>query len=245
MRIKRRIPGRRSLPGLCAVLVGLSLLAGCSGAGQTPPRTEIDAAIALFVSGQHERAVTEFEDLAQTIHDEETLREVYYYLGRSYLALGDNDRAIDSFAAGVSHGDTGPCVDYLEQLRALKEGTARNVRRSEQVTRRQLASLLVREFVFDGAEPPVPGDPDEAIRTAVGRGWMRALPDGALHGDATVTRAAFLVVMARLTADLGFGQTLLPPFADRLSERGTESVSGVDVSAAIEELATLRKNYGG
>lgn len=247
MRIRERITGRRSprVSVWCTGLVALALLAGCSGVGETPRRAEIDSAIALFVSGRYAAAIERLDELAAARTDPEELREVYYYLGRAYLEVGERDRAIDAFAAGVSYGDTGPCVAYLEQLRAVVEGEARNVRRSEIVSRRQLASLLVRQFVLDGAEPPVPEDADDSLREAVSRGWMERLPDGGLHGEAAVTRAAFYVTLARLTADLGVGGTVAGTYAGALSGRGREPVAGSEVAATLEEIAALRNDHGG
>jgi hypothetical protein len=226
------------------VLAGVALLAGCTGAGQTPRRADIDSAIALFVDGRYQQAIERFDALAANTQSDEILREVYTYLGRSYLALGQNDRAIDAFAAGVSCGDTGACVDYLEQLQAVISGDTRSMRRSETITRRQLASALAREFIFEG-DVTVPDDPDEILRQVTGRGWMDVLPDGALHGNATVTRAAFLVTMSRITSQFGFGRTLLWPLSVDLARRGSEPVGGAEVAATLEELAALRKQYGG
>lgn len=242
MRTRRRITGRRF--ALLAVLSGLTLLAGCSGAGKTPRRAEIDSAIALFVSGQYEQAIDRLDQLASTLDSDESLREVYYYLGRSHLALGQHHRAIDAFSAGVSYGDTGACVEYLEQLRVYVEGGERSVRRSETVTRSQLAAALARRLLFEDGEPD-PAAAGAALEQVVARGWMQALPDGALHGDATVTRAAFYVVMARVCADLGLGPGVLSPYRASLATRGTEAVSGAEVLGVLDELAAIRKTHGG
>jgi hypothetical protein len=241
--MSERITGRRSPLALCAGLIGLTLLVGCSGAGHTSRRAEIDSAVALFVSGHHQQAIARLEVLAQNLQSEENLREVYYYLGRAHLELGQHDRAIDAFSAGVSYGDNGACVEYLERLRALVEGDEGSIRRSETISRRQLASLLARHFMRE--DPAVPGDPDDVLRRVVGRGWMTPLPDGSLHGEATVTRAAFYVVLSRLTSQLGYGRTLLGSYAGTLATRGTEAVSGAEVVAALDDLAALVNDYGG
>jgi tetratricopeptide (TPR) repeat protein len=226
------------------VLAGVVVIAGCTGAGQTPRRADIDPAIALFVNGRYQQAIERFDELAGKTQSDETLREVYYYLGRAYLALGQNDRAIDAFAAGVSYGDNGACVDYLERLQAVIGGDVHSMRRSETITRRQLAAALARQFIVEDDET-IPGDPDEILRLVTSRGWMQTLPDGALHGNAVVTRSAFLVTLARITAGFGFGRTLLSPFTADLAGRGSEPVGGAEAAATLEELAALRNQYGG
>jgi tetratricopeptide (TPR) repeat protein len=244
MRSRRRITGRRF--ALCAVLSGLALLAGCSGAGKTPRRAEIDSAIALFVSAQYELAIDRLDELARTLDSDEALREVYYYLGRSHLALGQHHRAIDAFSAGVSYGDAGACVEYLEQLRAYVEGGERSVRRSETVTRAQLAAALARRLLVEDHEvEPSVIDPGAVIARVVARGWMEELPDGSFHGEAPVTRAAFYVVLARASAQLGYGQSVVAPYRASLATRGDEPVTGAEVSAVLEELAVIRKQHGG
>ncbi len=222
------------------------LLAGCSGAGKAPQRSEIDSAIALFVSGQYEQAIEHLDQLAETLQSEESLREVYYYLGRTHLALGQNNRAIDAFSAGVNYGDTGGSLDYLEQLRVFVEGRESSVRRSETVTRRQLASAMVRRFLLagEGNEPAV-GDPGAALEEVIARGWMQRLPDGALHGEDAVTRAALYVACARVSAQWGFGATVISGYRSTLASRGTETVTGAQVSDVLDDLAALRKQYGG
>jgi tetratricopeptide (TPR) repeat protein len=240
MQSAKRITGRRLALG--AVLTGL-IVAGCSGAGKEPSRTEIDPAIALFVSGHYQEAADRLDELAQTLESDESLREVYYYLGRCYLELGRNDRAIEAFSAGVSYGDTGGCVDYLERLQAYVETGERGVRLSERLTRRQLAAEIARAVpeVMGAGAGSGPGDPDATLRAVVERGWMRALPDGKLHGDAEVTRAALYVTLSRVANDLGVGGDLLAGYRAAFAARGTESVRGTEASALLDEIARARK----
>lgn len=252
MRTRLRITGRRSArgcgrrnSGLCVVLIALAFFAGCTGAGKTPRRGDIDPAIALFIAGHYAQAVERLGRLAATLESSEDLREVYYYLGRAYLALGERNRAIDAFSAGVSYGDTGACLEYLDRLRTVVQGEEHSVRRSEMVTRRQLAALLVREFAPGEADSTRVADADAPLRRSVALGWMPALPDGATHGEVAVTRAAFYVTMARLTGQLGYGRTVIAPYARSLTARGREPVNGREVTAVFDELSVLRKQHGG
>jgi hypothetical protein len=220
---------------LCAVLTGLTMLAGCSGATRSP---RIDPAIALFVSGQYEQAIERLNDLAASLESEAALREVYYYLGRSHLALGHHHRAIDAFSAGVAYGDTGACVEYLEQLRTVIAGEEKSVVRSERVTRRQLAAAIARRFLGGDSS-------DESLRDVVANGWMAMLPDGSFHGDAHVTRASLYVVCSRMLAQWGLDTGVLGPYREGTAVRGGEPVSGAEVSSLLDELVMLRKRNGG
>jgi tetratricopeptide (TPR) repeat protein len=239
---KTRVTGCRIV--LCAVVTGV-VLAGCSGAGREPGRAEIDPAIALFVSGAYPEAIDRLTEIAGSTNSEETLREVYYYLGRSYLALGANDRAIEAFSAGVSYGDTGACVDYLEQLQAYVETREGSMRRSEDVSRRQLASGLLRSALGDAEVTATVDDPDSALRRVVERGWMRALPDGGLHGDAPVTRASLYVILSRVAADLGIDPRALDELRASFVECGAQPVMGPEVSALLDAISNARKRNGG
>jgi len=244
MRCTTRVTGRRFVPWV--VLVGV-LAAGCSGPSRTPAGKAIDPAVALFVSGQYPQAIERLQQLAASTRSEEELREIYYYLGRSYLAMGRADQAIDAFSAGVAYGDRGACVEYLEQLQAYVGTREGSMLRSEDVTRRQLAAGLLRRVIGEsGGEGTTSfDDPDAALRVVVERGWMRALPDGQLHGDAAVTRAALYVVMSRVVADLGLDARSLDEYRTTFTERGSERVTGPEVMSLLDTIAGMRKGHGG
>jgi len=58
------------------------------------------------------------------------------------------------------------------------------------------------------------------LETAVREGWIAPLPDGELHKDATVTHAAFAVMLERLCRQLGCpGASGIPADDDPISGR--------------------------
>jgi len=186
----KRITGAR-----CACVVALLLVAmGCRPGTQS----ETDPAIALYLEGRYDEAVTSLEGLLDTAADDRTRIEIYYYLGRSYMALDDMSAAVEAFSAGVRLGDRGPCLEYLERLQPRFEGTPDAIRRMPAVTRGQLCALVLRWMTPADAEPPA-GVPIELVAE---RGWIRRLPDGSLHPEAAVTRSALYVFMARMCADI-------------------------------------------
>jgi len=217
MPIMKRITGAR-----CACVVALLLAAiGC----RPGTHNEIDPAIALYLEGRYEEAIESFESLLDTADDDRTRIEIYYFLGRSYMQLDDMSAAVDAFGAGVQLGDRGPCLEYLQLLQPRFEGAPEAIRRLPAVTRGQMCSLVARWVAASrGALPS--GAPIEAIAA---RGWIARMPDGELHAEAEVTRAALHVFIARMCVDIpctGGG-----PGAYPLSD---ETVTGIELVQRLE-----------
>ena len=215
----KRITGAR-----CACVVALLLAAvGCRPGTQN----EIDPAIALYLEGRYEEAIESFESLLETAEDDRTRIEIYYFLGRSYMQLDDTSAAVDAFSTGVQLGDRGPCLEYLQMLRARFEGAPDAIKRLPVVTRGQLCALVLRWVASaQGAVPS--GEPTEEIAA---RGWITRMPDGGLHPEAEVTRAALNVFMARMCEDIectGGGPGPYP-FSD-------QTVNGIEVVQRLEAI---------
>jgi tetratricopeptide (TPR) repeat protein len=208
MPIMKRITGAR-----CACVAALLLIAvGCRPGTQS----EVDPAIALYLEGRYEEAIASFEALLDTAEDDRTRIEIYYYLGRSYMAVDEMASAVEAFGAGVRLGDRGPCLEYLERLQPQFEGTPDAIRRMPAVTRGQLCALVVRWATPPDATPPE-GVPIELVAE---RGWIRRLPDGSLHPEAAVTRSALYVFIARMCADIackGGGRDTYPLSDDTIT----------------------------
>ncbi len=185
------------------VLAGLLLIA-CSpkGSGIGDYSPSLDPAVELFVQGRYEEAASAFEALSDRVRSKDGLVELYLYLGRAYMAMGQYDRAIDAFAAGVSYGGGGPFQEYLERLGRMKDGSPENIAKAETITRLQLALLIDRLVLGAGPDVDAPsgaGPSGETVNSdAVKNGIVTALPDGDFHGGDKVSRAAFYVVVCRL-----------------------------------------------
>jgi hypothetical protein len=83
------------------------------------------------------------------------------------------------------------------------------------------------------------------MRGVVERGWMQRLPDGSLHPDARVTRAAFYVVCSRLVADFGPSTNPTRLYRVDVAERGAQWLPGAEALKVLDELVALRKRDGG
>jgi tetratricopeptide (TPR) repeat protein len=219
MPIMKRITGAR-----CACVVALLLAAiGCRPGTQN----EIDPAVALYLEGRYDEAIEAFESLLDTADNDDTRNEIYYFLGRSYMAKDDMSAAVDAFSAGVHLGDRGPCLEYLQMLQPRFEGAPAAIRRLPAVTRGQLSALVIR-WVAAGHGAVPSGVPIEQMAE---RGWLRRLPDGQLHPEAEVTRASLHVFMARMCADIGCvgGTAGAYPLSD-------ETITGIELLQRLERV---------
>jgi len=180
------------------VIAGCATLAACSSSGPAPRGGEIDPAVALFVSERYAEAASAFAEVIDGEAAPEVKREACYYLGRAYLALGEERRALDAFATGVRLGDEGPCVAYLNELQLRLAGDPDQVRILTTITRAQAAGL-VAHMLSARSRPLVAGEesPFDALLRV---GWLERLPDGATHPEAAMTRASFHVMLERMCA---------------------------------------------
>ncbi len=218
---------------------------------------ELDKAVRSYIAGDYENAVERLESLTGKARTEEQFQEVYLYLGRSYLAMDRHHSAIDAFVAGKAHGGGSVFDEYLQRLGAIVSGTPVNVARTDQVTRAQLIVLLERMFYqHEAASAGGSGGSrvgDRAIdqMDPVVRGLVPVLPDGDLHADAPVTRAAFYVVVKRLIADRQIdadtGLLFDGGFEWMLESGDNDShhVTGKEVVTTLERVAAAKNTYGG
>jgi hypothetical protein len=227
-----------------------------AGSGDWSGNEEWNRAVGAFISGDYGDAVARLEGLEGKAETEEQLQEVYWYLGRCYLATNQYHRAIDAFAAGKAHGGGVVFDEYLRELDALVSGDPDNVVRSEKITRVQLAVLIERMF-FGGPggaseqSPETVGGAVSEKLTSVERGVMIRLPDGQFHPDAYVTRAVFYVTVSRLILEKGIdvdmGVLFEGGFAWVLSDDEDDGtlVTGKEVVAALRRVAAAQNTYGG
>jgi hypothetical protein len=229
----QRISGSR-----CAlVIVGCAALVACATPGPAPRGGEVDPGVALFVSGRYAEAVAAFEAVLDGGAEPAVKREACYYLGRAYLELGDERAAIDAFATGVRLGDEGPCLAYLEWLQSRLAGDPGHVRRMTVVSRTHMAGL-VAHMLSERNRPVVAAD-EAPLDALVRMGWLERLPDGALHGEAAVTRASFYVMLSRMCAQTPCAGAL-PPFP-----REAEPITGPEAMAALERALDGKGSHGG
>ncbi|MDH4037309.1 MAG: hypothetical protein OEX18_07805 [Candidatus Krumholzibacteria bacterium] len=235
-------PGHRNSPVRWIIVLAAVALA-CSPSASVDKRSDLDRAVALYVTGDYRGAVDRLQNIARSAPDDATRREAYTYLGRSYIALGDTQAAIDAFSLGVEYGDRGPCVEYLEVLKRYQEGSPEGLHILATITRGELAGAAVR--VLGDGRPLDPGGPTP-IELAEKRGWFPALPDGGVHADAPVTRAALYAFVGRVLAGAG-----LPERADQVMPGGyrramndPEPVSGSDAMAVLERVRALKEKNG-
>jgi hypothetical protein len=230
---------------LAALALGGGL--ACSPAHTADPRSDLDRAVAVFVAGDYETAVRKLSAVSSSTTDEAVRREAYLYIGRSEMALGDTDAAMTAFSHGVEHGDTGPCVDYIEVLKQYQEGSPQGLHIIDAISRAQLAGAVVRMFDPGASDAKVfdPRGPTPIAR-AEQRGWLPALPDGNDHAEDPVTAAALYMLVANVLADLG-----MPGRADDVFPGGyaaaaqkMEPVSGREALAALERVRTLQETHG-
>jgi hypothetical protein len=209
-----------------------------------------------FISGDYADAAARFENLADKAKTEEQLRDVYWYLGRVYLAAGQYNGAIDAFTTGRAHGGGVEFDEYLRQLDALVSGDPDNVVRSERITRVQLAVLIDRMFFTDrdaGGEQSPPAHTGELSGQleSVERGVMDSLPDGRFHPEAFVTRGAFYVAVSKLirveNIDVDTGVLFQNGFAWVLDggEDDGKFITGKEAVGVLERVAAGQNSYGG
>ena len=238
-------PTRRTLSPRIGLALWLAALLACAPTADVPPPSDFDRAVSRFVAGDYEAAIAEMEKLAASTTDEAVRRDAYTYLGRSHMALGRTDEAVEAFTLGVNSGDRGVCVAYLELLRQYVEGSPGTLHTRDVLTRAQLAGAIVRLMGGDGGDEPGPAGPTP-LATAAARGWMPALPDGDERADLAVTRAALYVVVARLLAEGGVpgGPGAVWPGGYRQAMAATDPVSGTEAMAILERVKTMRENHG-
>lgn len=235
------------------------LISSCSSGVRSDRGTKLDRAIESFIAGDYDAAVSRLEDLAESTESAEELRQVYLYLGRSYVAKGQYPRAIDAFNAGMALGESSPFDEYLTRLGVVVSGAPQAVAMSGQVTRAQLAALIDQMF-YDGLGKV--GDTSRHVTRegtvseleSVKRGVVPVLPDGDFHPDALVTRAALYAVVARLVADIGT-QEAPSDFVDGgygwVKAGGGDGlaasplVTGKETLAILEQVAKAGQSLGG
>jgi len=220
-----------------AALVSIAAVLACSSAPPSP-RSELDRAVESFVDGNYAKAVEQLEAVIAANEDPVLRREAYAYLGRSHMALGETDLAVDAFNRGVKLGDRGPCVAYLEILKQQIEGQPSGLHMSDVLTRGQMAGAIARMFlggVSTDAAAPSP------IAQVESKGWMPAMPDGADHANEPVTHAALYVVASRILYDAGASDQAdrVMPGGYRAAARKTEPVSGSEGLAILERVRSL------
>jgi len=164
---------------------------------------ELNRAVESFIAGDFQDAVRRLEELAPKTDSEEELREVYYYLGRSYLVLEEYHRAIDAFTTGKAVGGGSVFDEYLLRLDFVVSGAPDAVTRSEKVTRGQFAALIDRMFYAAAVDTSLAGGGASGLAglVSVERGGVQPMPDGKLHTEAYVTRGAFYATVARLVRE--------------------------------------------
>jgi hypothetical protein len=243
-----------ALVAICVVVCSCGPSASVSGpwAGDN----EMEAAVSAYIAGDYGEATARLEALADKADTPEKLREVYWYLGRAYVATEEYSKAIDAFTAGKAHGGGFEFDEYLRRLAALVAGDPDNVARSERVTRAQLAVLIDRMFYGpDGGtaeRPPQPGSAGSVEQlTVVARGVMGRLPDGDFHADAHVTRASFFAAVSRLITDRGIDVDTAELFAGGFAwalETDAEQghfVTGKEVVATLRRVSAAQTAHGG
>ncbi len=221
-----------------AALVSIAGVLACASSAPPSPRSDLDRAVESFVDGEYQTAVKQLDAVITASSDPVLRREAYAYLGRSYMALGEIDLAVDAFNRGIKLGDRGPCVAYLEILKQQIEGQPSGLHMSDVLTRGKLAGAIARMFlggVSSDASGPSP------IAQVEKKGWMPAMADGDDHANEPVTYAALYVVASRILTDAGAGNQAerVMPGGYRAAARKTEPVSGVEGLAVLERVRSL------
>jgi tetratricopeptide (TPR) repeat protein len=197
-------------PVLLGMVAASLTLLGCGGSHQVPTGgTAVDRAITLFIEGDYVQAERHLNRLTAELEAGEDRRTAYLYLGRTYMALEDYDRAAEAFTTGKLLGGGVRFDEYLTDARRYLGASPATARAQRTVTRGQLAALI-HSFLADRLQSDAP-----SVRrnTSVARtphvdavtGWrvMSVLPDGEFHADREVTRSAFFFVLRRLSERLG------------------------------------------
>ncbi len=239
-------------PGLLFLVL---FLAACSSAPGSPDRSQLDQAIGLYVEGDYAGALGRLEELADEEKDETLLIEIQLYLGRTYLAMEDYNRAIDSFRAGRAMGGGIVFDEFLLRLDQVVSGAPGPLVASMQINRRQMASLVDRMFFTDMADiggQPVAGSASAAHELR--REIIPVLADGDFHSEELVTRASFYAVVARLLDGFSIGVEPASFFdggyswiftQEALREGKPAYVSGRDAVSVLEKVVEARGNNGG
>ena len=254
--INRSVAVVPALLMLCLMVWSCAPSGDAAGGWSGGDAGDLDEAVRSYIAGDYEIAVEKLESLTGRARTEEQFQEVYLYLGRAYLARESYNSAIDSFLAGKAHGGGSVFDEYLQRLDAIVSGTQENVARTDHVTRAQLIVLIERMFYDDLADVPGTdgsraGDRAIAQMDPVARGLVSVLPDGDLHADAPVTRAAFYVVVQRLIADRQIdtdtGLLFAGGFDWTFESDGndTHHVTGKEVVTTLERVAAAKNAYGG
>jgi tetratricopeptide (TPR) repeat protein len=235
-------PGHRNSPVRWIIVLAVVALA-CAPAATVDSRSDLDRAVALYVAGDYRHAAERLEEVARDAGDDVARREAFTYLGRSYIALGDTQAAIDAFTLGVQYGDQGPCVEYLEVLKRYQEGSPEGLHILETITRGELAGAAVR--VLGDGKPLDPTGPTP-IEMAEQRGWLPVLPDGREHADAAVTRAALYAFVGQVLADAGLPERTdeVMPGGYRAAMNDPTPVSGRDAIVVLERVRALKEKNG-
>ncbi|HEU4928994.1 MAG TPA: hypothetical protein VFU38_04125 [Candidatus Krumholzibacteria bacterium] len=220
-----------------AALVSMAAVLACSSAPPSP-RSELDRAVKSFIDQDYATAVKQLEAVIAASDDPVLRREAYAYLGRSHMALGETDLAVDAFNRGIKLGDRGPCMAYLEILKQQIEGQPSGLHMSEVLTRGQLAGAIARMFLGGVSADPAGPSPIAQVEK---KGWMPAMPDGQDHANEPVTHAALYVVASRILDDSGASEKAdrVMPGGYRAAARKTEPVSGSEGLAILERVRSL------
>jgi hypothetical protein len=232
---------RRSRIPTAAVLV--AGLVACAPSATLDGRSDLDRAVAVYVAGDYRSAAGRLETVAREATDDATRREAYTYLGRSYMALGETEAAMDAFTLGVQYGDRGPCVEYLEVLKRYQEGSPAGLHIRDAITRGELAGAAVR--VLGDGKPLDPQGP-APIEILEERGWLPVLPDGDDRPDEPLTRAALYVFVGRVLADAGLSGRAdeVMPGGYRRAMEDPAPVSGAETVAVLERVRALKEKHG-
>jgi hypothetical protein len=239
-------------PGLLFLAL---FLAACSSVPGSPDRSNLDRAIGLYIAGDYVGALGRFEELADNEKDATLLIEIQLYLGRTYLALNDFNRAIDTFRAGKALGGGVVFDEFLLRLDQVVSGAPGPIEASMQINRGQLASLVDRLFFTDMSD--IGGQPVAGSTVAANemrRRILPVLPDGDFHAEDQVTRASFYAVVARLLDVFSIEGEPASYFDGGYSWVFTQEalrggkpayVSGRDAVSVLEKVAGTRGNNGG
>ena len=233
------LAGVISLAGILSV--GLS----CTSAVDEKPRGDFDKAVERFVAGDYRGTIERMEKIAEESPDPAVRQDAYAYIGRSHMALGETEAAIDAFTLGAHEGDRGECVEYLKQLKQYVEGDPGALHVEEAVTRGELAGAIVRMMDETATESVRPDGPPP-LEVLAQRGWMPAAPDGGTHADAPVTRASLYVIVSRILA--GRGRTdqidVIMPGGYESALKSKDPVSGTEAMAVLERVRLVQEKHG-
>jgi hypothetical protein len=227
-----------------AGLVGLGIMA-CASSVEKKPSNDFDRAVERFVAGDYRGTIERMQKVADAAEDPAVKQDAFAYIGRAHMALGDTDAAVSAFTMGAHYGDRGPCVEYLQILKQYIEGDPDALHVEEAVTRGELAGAMVRMMDETATAGVTPGGPSP-LEIAAQRGWMPAPPDGEMHADAPVTRAALYVIVSRILAGRGRADQIdvIMPGGYDAALRSDEPVSGTEALAILERVRLVAEKHG-